>query len=305
MRAECACATAATFESRNAREAAEGARAVRAMLALERMVCERRAARDEAKRKHEIAWDLMAMRNNAMHSDESVRVGRAFQPQPSDVFVVTYPKCGTTWVTQILHALRTAGSMDFGESTEVVPWDILAHDCGQKLDAAQVWGVRVRAGRHSTVSRPAASWPISPLYLPYLTQISAISRTVSRPAASSPSNMISRASSSPNWGRLRVRARTCSGLGLGSGSGLGPGLGEALDRGSSVGLARHLLDAMPLDALAPTGRAPGRVEDGAKHVLRALVGRNRVQGGPAANWVVHEFNRLSLSERTLCFAQTC
>eukprot|EP00964_Phaeocystis_antarctica_P023239 scaffold13003_cov70-Phaeocystis_antarctica.AAC.5 len=103
------------------------------------LAASQRAARDEAKRKHEIAWDLMAMRNNAMHSDESVRVGRAFQPQPSDVFVVTYPKCGTTWVTQILHALRTGGSMDFGEITEVVPWDILAHDCGQKLDGAQVW----------------------------------------------------------------------------------------------------------------------------------------------------------------------
>jgi hypothetical protein len=48
LRAACACATAATFESRNAREAAEGARAVRAMLALVRMVCERRATRDEA-----------------------------------------------------------------------------------------------------------------------------------------------------------------------------------------------------------------------------------------------------------------
>ena len=101
------------------------------------LAASQRTARDEAKRRHEIAWDLMAMRNNAMHSEESVRVGRAFQPQPSDVFVVTYPKCGTTWVTQILHALRTAGSMDFGEITEVVPWDILAHDCGQKLDAAQ------------------------------------------------------------------------------------------------------------------------------------------------------------------------
>ena len=87
-----------------------------------------RTARDEASRKHEVAWELMAMRNSAMHSNESVRVGRSFKPQPSDVFVVTYPKCGTTWVTQILHALRTAGSMDFGEITEVVPWVILAHE---------------------------------------------------------------------------------------------------------------------------------------------------------------------------------
>ena len=91
-----------------------------------------RTARDEATRKHEIAWELMAMRNSAMHSDESVRVGRSFKPQPSDVFVVTYPKCGTTWVTQILHALRTAGSMDFGEITEVVPWVILAHELTQR-----------------------------------------------------------------------------------------------------------------------------------------------------------------------------
>ena len=28
-------------------------------------------------------------------------------------------------------------SMDFGEITEVVPWDILAKDCGQDLDADQ------------------------------------------------------------------------------------------------------------------------------------------------------------------------
>lgn len=28
--------------------------------------------------------------------------------------------------------------MDFGEITEVVPWDILAKDCGQDLDADQV-----------------------------------------------------------------------------------------------------------------------------------------------------------------------
>lgn len=59
------------------------------------------------------------------------------------MFVTTYPKCGTTWVTQIVHALRTNASMDFGEITEVCPWDILAHDCGQDLDADHVAHPRV------------------------------------------------------------------------------------------------------------------------------------------------------------------
>ena len=67
------------------------------------------------------------------------RVGRAlpvsFAPRASDVFVVTYPKCGTTWMTQICHQLRTGGDEAFGEITEVVPWDVLALDCGQDLDA--------------------------------------------------------------------------------------------------------------------------------------------------------------------------
>ena len=91
----------------------------------------------EAKRKNELAMELMATRNKFMHTAESVRVGRAFKPRRSDIFVVTYPKCGTTWMTQIVHALRSKGDMGYGEITEVVPWDILAHDCGQKLDAPQ------------------------------------------------------------------------------------------------------------------------------------------------------------------------
>ena len=36
-----------------------------------------------------------------------------------DVFVCTYPKCGTTWMTQICHQLRTGGDEAFGEITEV------------------------------------------------------------------------------------------------------------------------------------------------------------------------------------------
>jgi len=97
----------------------------------------------ETQRKNELACDLMSTRNKRMQSAQSIQIGRTFKARPSDVFVVTYPKCGTTWMTQILHALRTRGSMDFGEITEVVPWDISAYDCGQDLDASQVASPRL------------------------------------------------------------------------------------------------------------------------------------------------------------------
>lgn len=87
--------------------------------------------------------ELVGVRNKRMHTEESIARGRSFTPRKSDVFVVTYPKCGTTWVTQICHQLRKPGHMDFGEITEVVPWDVVALDCGQDLDADQVADPRV------------------------------------------------------------------------------------------------------------------------------------------------------------------
>ena len=65
------------------------------------------ALRDATERRNRLALQLMRARNSSMHTAESVRRGREFSPQPTDVFVVTFPKCGTTWVAQIVHALRT------------------------------------------------------------------------------------------------------------------------------------------------------------------------------------------------------
>jgi methylamine dehydrogenase accessory protein MauD len=45
-----------------------------------------------------------------------------FVPRPDDIFVVTYPRSGTTWMQMILYQLTTAGTMDFAHITQVSPW---------------------------------------------------------------------------------------------------------------------------------------------------------------------------------------
>ena len=70
------------------------------------------------------------------------QAGLDFQTGPDDVLISTYPKCGTTWMQQILHGLRTGGDMDFEEITLVVPWLEAAADMGIDPQAAQKAGPR-------------------------------------------------------------------------------------------------------------------------------------------------------------------
>ncbi len=76
--------------------------------------------------------------SSAYFSEEAYQKGLAFRSRPSDVFVATYAKAGTTWMQQIVHGLRTGGSMDFGEITEVVPWVEVAQILDIEPDAEQV-----------------------------------------------------------------------------------------------------------------------------------------------------------------------
>jgi aryl sulfotransferase len=69
---------------------------------------------------------------------EGWKHGLDYKPHPTDVFIVTPPKCGTTWMQQIVHGLRTRGSMDFDEITRVVPWINMAYDTGIDIYAPQV-----------------------------------------------------------------------------------------------------------------------------------------------------------------------
>lgn len=54
---------------------------------------------------------------------EEVGAGIAsYQPRPSDIVISPYGKCGTTWLQQTFHTLRTGGDMDFDDISRVVPW---------------------------------------------------------------------------------------------------------------------------------------------------------------------------------------
>jgi hypothetical protein len=45
-----------------------------------------------------------------------------FVPRPDDIFIVTYPRSGTTWMQMILYQLTTEGNLDFPHITTVCPW---------------------------------------------------------------------------------------------------------------------------------------------------------------------------------------
>ncbi len=45
-----------------------------------------------------------------------------FRPRPDDVYAVTYPRSGTTWLQMILYQLTTDGRMDFDHIGQVAPW---------------------------------------------------------------------------------------------------------------------------------------------------------------------------------------
>ena len=79
----------------------------------------------------------MLHRFDSFTSAEGAQSALDYRPDPGDVFIVTPPKCGTTWMQQIVHGLRSGGSMDFDNINHVVPWIDVAHDYGQDIYADQ------------------------------------------------------------------------------------------------------------------------------------------------------------------------
>jgi Ca2+-binding EF-hand superfamily protein len=81
------------------------------------------------------ALKLMSEGRSRLMTKEGMQKALSFIPRSNDVIVATPMKCGTTWIQQIMHQLRSGGDMTFTDIDEVVPWIELAYDVGQDLDA--------------------------------------------------------------------------------------------------------------------------------------------------------------------------
>jgi len=69
-------------------------------------------------------------------ADEAAGIA-AYRPRPTDLILSPYSKCGTTWLQQIVHALRTRGDEGFDDISLAVPWIETSTICGLDIEAPQ------------------------------------------------------------------------------------------------------------------------------------------------------------------------
>jgi len=62
---------------------------------------------------------------------------KSYRARPTDVVITPFGKCGTTWLQQTFHTLRTGGDEDFDDISRVVPWIETARVVGLDLEAPQ------------------------------------------------------------------------------------------------------------------------------------------------------------------------
>jgi hypothetical protein len=59
--------------------------------------------------------------NSIRKRADLLKYGMEYDGSPDDIFIVTYPKSGTTWLQMIVYQLTRDGAMDFTHITEVSP----------------------------------------------------------------------------------------------------------------------------------------------------------------------------------------
>ncbi|HUZ13988.1 MAG TPA: sulfotransferase domain-containing protein [Caulobacteraceae bacterium] len=81
--------------------------------------------------------EFRQLQGQFFRGDEIAASIASYRPRPTDVVISPFGKCGTTWLQQTFHTLRTRGDMDFDDISRVVPWIETAGACGLDLEAPQ------------------------------------------------------------------------------------------------------------------------------------------------------------------------
>jgi hypothetical protein len=85
-------------------------------------------------------WLVHVLRRAAVLMESGARALRLrcvriqWKPRSDDVYVVSYPRSGTTWVQMILYQLTTDGEVTFGHVAEVIPYLERAIDLQRDCD---------------------------------------------------------------------------------------------------------------------------------------------------------------------------
>lgn len=90
---------------------------------------------DAAPRRGRSMAEMQAIQGRMFRPEDAE--ARAYRPRPTDVIIAPFGKCGTTWLQQTFHTLRTRGDMDFDDISRVVPWIETAGILGLDLNAEQ------------------------------------------------------------------------------------------------------------------------------------------------------------------------
>ena len=92
----------------------------------------------------------------------------SFTARPDDVFIVSYPKSGTTWMQQIVRLIRNNGIQSDAKITEVVPWlegsDAPGFGCSMQLCDVEKMSSPRAFKTHLPISM-IPSGPDAPLYI--------------------------------------------------------------------------------------------------------------------------------------------
>jgi len=81
--------------------------------------------------------EMYELQSKSWNPDDRARSIASYRPRRSDIVISPYAKCGTTWLQQAFHCLRTRGDMDFDDISRVVPWIETACALGLDLEHPQ------------------------------------------------------------------------------------------------------------------------------------------------------------------------